>query len=115
MKKKFYKYIEGLQDKITARLEEIDGSARFREDLWERKDGGGRTRVLENGAVFEKGGVNISAVHGPLPQAMQHYFKVGEVDFFACGLSLVLHPKTRWFLPSMQIGDILRCMTPRER
>jgi coproporphyrinogen III oxidase len=49
--------------------------------------------VIENGAVFEKGGVNISQVHGPLPASMQQYFKVGEVDFFACGLSLVLHPK----------------------
>ena len=94
MKKKFYTYIEELQNTITAKLEEIDGSAKFREDLWDRKEGGGgRTRVIENGAVFEKGGVNISAVHGPLPAAMQNYFNVGEVDFFACGLSLVLHPK----------------------
>ncbi len=94
MKKKFYKYIEDLQDTITSRLEQIDGMAKFREDLWDRKEGGGgRTRVIENGAVFEKGGVNISAVHGSLPPAMQQYFKVGDVDFFACGLSLVLHPK----------------------
>ena len=94
MKKKFYNYIEKLQNTITAKLEEIDGSAKFREDLWDRKEGGGgRTRVIENGAVFEKGGVNISAVHGPLPASMQNYFNVGEVDFFACGLSLVLHPK----------------------
>ncbi len=93
MKDKFYSYIQQLQDSITSRLEEIDGEAKFREDLWEREEGGGgRTRVIENGAVFEKGGVNISAVHGPLPPAMQQYFKVGEVDFFACGLSLVLHP-----------------------
>lgn len=94
MKNKFYQYILKLQDQITAGLEKIDGVAKFREDLWERPEGGGgRTRVIENGAVFEKGGVNISEVHGPLPSAMQHYFKVGEVDFFACGLSLVLHPK----------------------
>ncbi len=94
MKEKFYSYIQDLQDKITRRLEEVDGEAKFREDLWNRAEGGGgRTRVIENGAVFEKGGVNISAVHGPLPAAMQQYFKVGDVDFFACGLSLVLHPK----------------------
>ncbi|QED38358.1 oxygen-dependent coproporphyrinogen oxidase [Antarcticibacterium arcticum] len=93
MKDKFYSYIQQLQDSITSGLEKIDGKAKFREDLWEREEGGGgRTRVIENGAVFEKGGVNISAVHGPLPPAMQQYFKVGEVDFFACGLSLVLHP-----------------------
>jgi coproporphyrinogen III oxidase len=94
MKNKFYQYILNLQDQITAGLEKIDGEAIFREDLWERPEGGGgRTRVIENGAVFEKGGVNISEVHGPLAPAMQQYFKVGEVDFFACGLSLVLHPK----------------------
>ncbi len=93
VKERFYKYIEGLQDQITAALEKEDGQARFREDLWQRDEGGGgRTRVIENGRVFEKGGVNISAVHGPLPQSMQQYFKVGDVDFFACGLSLVLHP-----------------------
>ncbi len=95
MKEQFYTYIQDLQDRITTKLESIDGKAKFREDLWERPEGGGgRTRVIENGAVFEKGGVNISAVHGPLPKSMQAYFNVGEVDFFACGLSLVLHPKS---------------------
>ncbi|HET8884792.1 MAG TPA: oxygen-dependent coproporphyrinogen oxidase [Salinimicrobium sp.] len=94
MKEKFYLYIQQLQDQITSKLEEVDGEAKFQEDTWERPEGGGgRTRVIENGAVFEKGGVNISAVHGALPKSMQSYFKVGNVDFFACGLSLVLHPK----------------------
>lgn len=94
MKNKFYAYIQNLQDTITAGLEKMDGQAKFKEDIWERTEGGGgRTRVIENGAVFEKGGVNISAVHGPLPKAMQVYFNVGDVDFFACGLSLVIHPK----------------------
>ena len=94
MKKRFYKYIQELQDSITAKLEEVDGLATFKEDLWERPGGGGgRTRVIENGAVFEKGGVNISAVHGALPETMQKAFNVGDVDFFACGLSLVIHPK----------------------
>ena len=94
MKNKFYAYIQNLQDTITAGLEKMDGQAKFKEDIWERTEGGGgRTRVIENGAVFEKGGVNISAVHGPLPKAMQAYFNVGDVDFFACGLSLVIHPK----------------------
>jgi len=94
MKNKFFEYIQNLQDTITAGLEKADGSATFKEDLWKRPEGGGgRTRVIENGAVFEKGGVNISAVHGPLAPAMQQYFNVGDVDFFACGLSLVIHPK----------------------
>ena len=61
MKDKFYAYILNLQDTICLALEEADGSAKFREDLWERPEGGGgRTRVIENGAVIEKGGVNIS-------------------------------------------------------
>lgn len=94
MKNQFYQYILKLQDTITSGLEKVDGSAKFQEDLWERPGGGGgRTRVIENGSVFEKGGVNVSAVHGALPVAMQTYFGVGEVDFFACGLSLVLHPQ----------------------
>src|SRR5690606_37282153 len=81
--------------------EEIDGAAKFREDVWERAEGGGgRTRVIENGNVFEKGGVNISAVHGQLPKSMQQYFNVGEVDFYACGLSLVIHPKNP-FVPTV--------------
>ncbi|MFC7356287.1 oxygen-dependent coproporphyrinogen oxidase [Jejudonia soesokkakensis] len=93
MKEQFVAYIRHLQDSITSKLEAIDGKARFAEDIWERPEGGGgRTRVIENGAVFEKGGVNISEVHGKLPESMQQYFGVQDADFFACGLSLVLHP-----------------------
>ncbi|MDG3583255.1 oxygen-dependent coproporphyrinogen oxidase [Galbibacter pacificus] len=101
MKEKFYQYIQNLQDTITSKLEAIDGKASFQQDLWERAEGGGgRTRVIENGNVFEKGGVNISAVHGPLAPAMQKYFNMNDCDFFACGLSLVLHPKNP-FVPTV--------------
>ena len=94
MKNRFYTYIKKLQNEITLTLEGVDGKARFKEDVWTRSEGGGgQSRILENGAVIEKGGVNISAVHGPLPKSMQSYFKVGDVNFYACGLSLVLHPK----------------------
>lgn len=94
MKDIFYRYIQELQNTICSKLEEVDGEAFFKEDEWLRPEGGGgRTRIIENGAVFEKGGVNISAVHGTLPESMQSYFGVGDADFFACGLSLVLHPK----------------------
>lgn len=94
MKEIFNTYIKQLQDTITSKLEAIDGKATFHQDIWERPEGGGgRTRVIENGNVFEKGGVNISAVHGKLPHSMQQLFNVGQVDFFACGLSLVIHPK----------------------
>ncbi|MDT0555505.1 oxygen-dependent coproporphyrinogen oxidase [Patiriisocius hiemis] len=93
MKDTFVSYIRNLQDTITSKLEEIDGKSRFKEHLWNRPEGGGgRTRVIENGGVFEKGGVNISEVHGTLPKSMQDYFGVQEANFFACGLSLVLHP-----------------------
>lgn len=93
-KDRFYDYIQGLQDQICNALETADTQAKFQEDLWDRKGGGGgRTRVIENGAVFEKGGVNISAVHGELPDSMKAYFNVKEGSFFACGLSLVIHPK----------------------
>ncbi len=101
MKDQFVAYIQTLQDTITSRLEMIDGSAKFQEDLWKRPEGGGgRTRVIENGAVFEKGGVNISQVHGELPETMQQYFGVKDANFFACGLSLVLHPKNP-FVPTV--------------
>lgn len=95
MRDRFFKYIQSLQDTITTAIEKADGKAVFREDPWDRPEGGGGlSRVIENGAVFEKGGVNISAVHGALPASMQAYFGVGESDFFACGLSLVLHPES---------------------
>tara|TARA_B100001094_G_scaffold220351_1_gene214407 strand:+ start:159 stop:1061 length:903 start_codon:yes stop_codon:yes gene_type:complete len=94
MKDQFYSYILALQNRITQAIEDFDGKAKFKQDIWKRKEGGGgQSRIIENGAVIEKGGVNISAVYGALPKSMQAYFKVGEVDFFACGLSLVIHPK----------------------
>ena len=82
MKDQFYKYIESLQDRITSKIEGIDGVSIFKEDIWERREGGGgRTRVIENGAIFEKGGVNISAVHGELPDVLRKQFNVDEGDF----------------------------------
>jgi len=101
MREKFTAYIRQLQDTITQRLESLDGNATFKQELWERSGGGGgRTRVIENGNVFEKGGVNISEVHGELPETMQNYFGVKDSKFFACGLSLVIHPKNP-FVPTV--------------
>ena len=95
MKKRFSTYIDQLQDRICSAREEIDGAARFQIDNWERPGGGGgQSRVLENGAVFEKGGVNVSKVYGQLPEPMKAYLKVEQGDFFACGISLVIHPKS---------------------
>ena len=101
MKQKFHTHIQELQDVITNGLEAVDGHAKFRQELWERKGGGGgQTRIIENGNVFEKGGVNISAVHGTLPETMKKHFNVTEGNFFACGLSLVLHPQNP-FVPTV--------------
>ena len=95
MKEQFYPYIQQLQDQITQKLESLDHLGSFKEEKWDRPGGGGgRTRVLESGSVFEKAGVNISAVHGDLPASMQAYFGVDEATFYACGLSLVVHPKS---------------------
>jgi len=101
IKNQFSDYIEKLQDEITTALENIDGKAVFKEELRERPGGGGgKTRVIQNGSIFEKGGVNISKVHGLLPESMQQKFGVSSAEFFACGLSLVLHPKNP-FVPTV--------------
>lgn len=92
-KDSFYQYILRLQNTICAALEQADGKEVFKEDKWERPEGGGGiSRVIDGGAVFEKGGVNTSAVYGELPPVMKQAFGVGESNFFACGLSLVIHP-----------------------
>ncbi|HWQ35918.1 MAG TPA: oxygen-dependent coproporphyrinogen oxidase [Blastocatellia bacterium] len=87
-------FFSNLQDQICRALEAADGRATFREDVWQRAGGGGgRTRVLENGALFEKAGVNFSAVSGELPEAFAARVGPGEGrEFFATGVSLVLHP-----------------------
>jgi coproporphyrinogen III oxidase len=92
-KNEFIQFIHSLQDEICAALEQADGKAKFIEDLWERDGGGGgKTRVISQGNVIEKGGVNTSVVYGVLPESMQQYLKVAHGDFFACGISLVIHP-----------------------
>jgi coproporphyrinogen III oxidase len=84
---------QAIQDEICQSLEQLDGTGRFEEEVWERDGGGGgRTRIMQNGNVLEKGGVNFSAVHGRLPEAMKKAFKVEQDDFFATGVSIVMHP-----------------------
>src|SRR5262245_12102555 len=88
-------YFRSLQDRICAALEELDGSGRFREDLWQREGGGGgRTRLLADGGVFEKAGVNFSDVHGQMPEAFAAQIPGEGRDFTATGISLVLHPRS---------------------
>ncbi|MDB5006487.1 MAG: hemF [Mucilaginibacter sp.] len=82
-----------IQDEICAALELTDGKARFEEEKWEREGGGGgRTRIIQTGNIFEKGGVNFSAVHGQLPESLKKALKVEQDDFFATGISIVIHP-----------------------
>ncbi|MCE2771901.1 MAG: oxygen-dependent coproporphyrinogen oxidase [Bacteroidetes bacterium] len=85
--------LKALQDAICAALEQEDGSAKFEEELWDREGGGGgRTRIIRHGAVIEKGGVNFSAVHGQLPEVLVKELKLESADFFATGVSIVIHP-----------------------
>ncbi len=82
-----------IQDDICAALELVDGKAYFEEELWERDGGGGgRTRIIQNGNIFEKGGVNFSAVEGQLPHSIKKALNVEQDDFFATGVSIVIHP-----------------------
>jgi len=82
-----------IQDEICAALEATDGKATFEEEVWEREGGGGgRTRIIQNGNIFEKGGVNFSAVHGQLPHTIKKALNVEQDDFFATGVSIVIHP-----------------------
>ena len=94
IKDKFSDFITHLQKKITSEIELLDQKSKFKNDKWIRKEGGGGlTMVIENGNVFEKGGVNVSKVHGILPKSMSELLGVDQSDFFACGISMVLHPK----------------------
>lgn len=85
--------IHHLQNNICKALEVCDGKATFLEDEWQRPEGGGgKTRVIANGNVFEKGGVNTSVVFGEVTEAMKTQLKINGAKWFACGLSLVIHP-----------------------
>lgn len=89
-------YFQTLQDQICHALEKADGKAKFHEDNWERDGGGGgRSRVIQNGKVIEKGGVMFSAVWGDLHEKMLASMGLTEkVDFFATGVSIVIHPES---------------------
>lgn len=87
--------LKQIQQEICAALETADGKATFSQEPWERPGGGGGlTRVMQHGAVIEKGGVNFSAVHGKLPAPMVQALQVNNDDFFAAGVSIVMHPES---------------------
>lgn len=82
-----------IQDHICQQLELADGQGKFSEDAWSRADGGGgRTRIFSGGKIIEKGGVAFSAVHGPTPDKILQKLGLEKGDFFATGVSIVLHP-----------------------
>jgi len=93
IKETWIQYIHDLQNHICASLEQLDGKATFAKDVWERPEGGGgKTRVIAKGNVVEKGGVNTSVVFGEVTDAMRSQLKINGGKWFACGLSLVIHP-----------------------
>jgi coproporphyrinogen III oxidase len=88
-------YLLSLQDTICNAFEKIDGKSHFLEDNWQREEGGGgRSRVMEGGAVFEKAGINFSHVHGTAlpPSATASRPELAGRSFQAMGVSLVIHP-----------------------
>ena len=85
--------VSKLQSLICAALEAVDGGALFTEENWTRSEGGGgKTRVMVNGNVFEKGGVNTSVVYGDVTETMKTQLKINGAKWFASGISLVMHP-----------------------
>jgi coproporphyrinogen III oxidase len=100
MKDKITHALKSLQDRICAGLEIMDGGASFQEEAWERPGGGGgRSRVIQQGNVLVKGGVNFSAVEGPMPpELIKTSLGIAAEDtpldlsFYATGVSIVLHP-----------------------
>uniref|UniRef100_A0A2N9FKU5 coproporphyrinogen oxidase n=1 Tax=Fagus sylvatica TaxID=28930 RepID=A0A2N9FKU5_FAGSY len=111
VRSRFEKMIREAQDSVCEAIEGVDGGgAKFKEDVWSRPGGGGGiSRVLQDGAVWEKAGVNVSVVYGVMPpeayraataSAQQ---KPGPVPFFAAGISSVLHPKNP-FAPTLHFN-----------
>lgn len=119
---RWIEYIHSLQDTICAALEEVDGKAVFKTDDWERdagKGGGGKTRVMETGPVIEKGGVNTSVVFGWVSDAMRKQLQMDGHSWFACGLSLVIHPRNP-YVPTVhanwrffELYDVEGCVKDR--
>ncbi|XP_024027834.1 oxygen-dependent coproporphyrinogen-III oxidase, chloroplastic isoform X2 [Morus notabilis] len=108
---RFEKMIRDAQDSVCRAIEAADGGASFKEDVWSRPGGGGGiSRVLQDGAVWEKAGVNVSVVYGVMPpeayraaKAASADQKPGPVPFFAAGISSVLHPKNP-FAPTLHFN-----------
>ena len=104
--KRVSQFMKQLQDEICAGLEELDGSGKFREDSWEREEGGGgRSRILTEGALLEQGGVNFSEVWGSQlpPSILKQRPEAAGHGFYATGTSMVLHPRSP-YIPTVHLN-----------
>jgi coproporphyrinogen III oxidase len=99
-------FVKSLQDEITQGLEELDGVGKFQQDIWERPEGGGgRSRILRDGAVFEQAGVGFSEVWGSeLPPSIlaQRPEATGH-SYYVTGTSMVLHPRNP-YVPTVHLN-----------
>lgn len=88
-------WFQSLQDSICEAIEKADGSGKFVEEIWTHTEvGGGRTRILQNGNILEKAGVNFSGVGGKLSENIIKALGLTQAEFFATGVSIVMHPKS---------------------
>ncbi len=97
-KEEIANWFKELQDSICSALENLDGSGvSFTQDEWARDEGGGgRSRAIKDGHLIEKGGVNFSAVQGITPEKILQALSLQTSNFFATGVSIVLHPQNPW-------------------
>ena len=103
---KISQFMQQLQDEICAGLESLDGKEKFQEESWKRPEGGGgRSRVLKEGAVFEQGGVNFSEVWGKNlpPSILKQRPEAKGHEFYATGTSMVLHPRNP-YIPTVHLN-----------
>lgn len=99
-------FMQSLQDEICSGLEILDGKGKFKEDSWQREEGGGgRSRVMTDGNIFEQGGVNFSEVwgHNLPPSILQQRPEAQGHSFYATGTSMVLHPKNP-YIPTVHLN-----------
>ena len=105
-KERVSQFMQGIQDEICAGLEELDGEAKFQEDSWQREEGGGgRSRVMKDGRIFEQGGVNFSEVWGDNlpPSILKQRPEAEGHSFYATGTSMVLHPRNP-YIPTVHLN-----------
>lgn len=92
-KEEISEWFKGLQDRICVSIENADAKGKFQEEIWHHAEhGGGRTRILQNGNILEKAGVNFSGVGGKLSANILNALQLKQDDFFATGVSIVMHP-----------------------